>query len=197
MASYSPYEQLLTLLPAAQEKRVLAAGSAILHEGPLKSTCALSASGERAADAADTVDIQLSQADALGSHARLHGPTVFESRLEAGRQVPGGVIPAGMHVSHELLQARWPLLVTAGLHDMRVPYWGPAKYAALLRQLRSMVFCGSEAEKKREESTMAGEVLLMVNLGAGHFASSGAGQRLSERALKYAFLLSALGLLER
>lgn len=97
--------------------------------------------------------------------------------------------PPPPHVGAALAHARWPVLLTAGLHDMRVPYWGPAKYAALLRSMRAAA--GADADSEGVHS----KVLLTVHMGAGHFASSGAADRLGERASKYAFLAAALALL--
>ncbi len=66
-----------------------------------------------------------------------------------------------------------PMLVTAGLNDPRVPYWEPVKWVARLR------------EKDRRGS----EILLKVNLGAGHFGASGRYDRLREVAFEFAWLL--------
>lgn len=120
-----------------------------------------------------------------------------------------------------LARGSWPVLITAGLNDQRVPYWGPSKYAALLRALRTEALPSEQAETEQEQAPgqnqggpdgemdngedrsggaaagagdakgglLAGKVLLMVNMGAGHFAVSGASGRLAERALKNAFVL--------
>ena len=68
----------------------------------------------------------------------------------------------------------------AGLHDHRVNYWEPAKYVARMRQRRT------------DDSKML--MLITNDQQSGHFASSAAGDRLQERALKYAFFSHALGL---
>ncbi len=70
------------------------------------------------------------------------------------------------------------LLVTAGLNDPRVGYWEPAKWVARLRTLK----------------TDAHMLLLRVNMGAGHGGASGRYDNLHEQALRYAFVLHALGL---
>jgi oligopeptidase B len=70
-----------------------------------------------------------------------------------------------------------PLLVTAGLHDPRVLYWGPAKWVARLR-----------------ERATGGPFLLKTQLGAGHAGASGRYQRLEELAFELAFGLDAVGL---
>jgi len=66
-----------------------------------------------------------------------------------------------------------PMLVTAGLNDPRVPYWEPVKWVARLR----------------EADTAGSEILLKVNLGAGHFGASGRYDRLREVAFEFAWLL--------
>ncbi len=70
-----------------------------------------------------------------------------------------------------------PMLVTAGLHDPRVPYWQPAKWVARLRATR----------------TDANRLLLKTELGQGHAGASGRYDAWREEALVYAFLLDALG----
>jgi hypothetical protein len=56
-----------------------------------------------------------------------------------------------------LRTARYPaVLATAGLNDPRVPFWEPAKYVARLRELNPNA-----------------TALLVVNMGAGHFADFG------------------------
>jgi len=66
-----------------------------------------------------------------------------------------------------------PMLVTAGLNDPRVSYWEPAKWVARLREM-------SQAET---------EILLKVNMGAGHFGASGRYDRIHEIAFEHAWLL--------
>jgi oligopeptidase B len=70
------------------------------------------------------------------------------------------------------------LLVTAGLNDPRVGYWEPAKWVAKLRATK----------------TDGRPLLLRVNMGAGHGGASGRYDNLREQALRYAFVLHALGL---
>jgi oligopeptidase B len=65
-------------------------------------------------------------------------------------------------------------LCAAGLHDPRVSFWEPAKFAAKLRAL----------------AANRPAVLLRVT-DAGHFGASGAYSPLRDSALKYAFLLRA------
>jgi oligopeptidase B len=72
---------------------------------------------------------------------------------------------------------RYPrLLVTAGLNDVRVGYWEPAKWVAKLRS-----------------ANPENEVLLRTELGAGHGGPSGRYDAWKDEALVYAFLLDALG----
>ncbi len=72
-----------------------------------------------------------------------------------------------------------PMLVTAGLNDPRVSYWEPAKWVARLR------------EKNLKHS----EILLKVNMGAGHFGASGRYDRIQEIAFEYAWLLKTWNLI--
>lgn len=72
------------------------------------------------------------------------------------------------------------MLVTAGLNDPRVTYWEPAKYVAKLRHL------------KTDDNLL----LLKTNMGAGHSGQSGRYDSLKEVAEEYAFLLTALELLD-
>jgi oligopeptidase B len=72
------------------------------------------------------------------------------------------------------------LLVTAGLHDPRVPYWEPAKWVA----------------KLRAHKTDAHLLLLRTNMGAGHGGASGRYDALEELAFAYAFILQAVGIEE-
>ena len=70
------------------------------------------------------------------------------------------------------------MLVTAGLNDPRVGYFEPAKWVAKLRALR----------------TDGNPLLLRTNMGAGHFGASGRYDRLRELALRYAFIVSTIGI---
>jgi len=72
-------------------------------------------------------------------------------------------------------QAYPALLITAGLHDPRVTYWEPAKWAAKLRSV------------KTDDNLL----LLKTNMGAGHGGKSGRFDRLREVAEEYAFILRA------
>ena len=74
-----------------------------------------------------------------------------------------------------VLEAEYPaLLVTTGLHDSQVQYWEPAKWVARLRDRNT----GSE------------QVLLHVNMDAGHGGQSGRFRRYRETAMEYAFLVA-------
>ncbi|HEU5171164.1 MAG TPA: S9 family peptidase [Gemmatimonadales bacterium] len=70
------------------------------------------------------------------------------------------------------------MLVTGGLNDPRVAYWEPAKWTARLRARK----------------TDGNRLLLKTNMGAGHAGASGRYDFLREVALKYAFVLDALGM---
>ena len=70
------------------------------------------------------------------------------------------------------------MLVTAGLNDPRVGYWEPAKWVA----------------KLRANKTDNNLLLLRTNMGAGHGGASGRYDALREQAIRYAFILNALGM---
>ena len=70
------------------------------------------------------------------------------------------------------------MLVTAGLNDPRVGYFEPAKWVAKLRAMK----------------TDANPLLLRTNMGAGHFGASGRYDALRELALRYAFIVSTIGI---
>ena len=69
------------------------------------------------------------------------------------------------------------LLITSGIKDPRVAYWEPAKWTARLR----------------DRSTGPNDILLKMNMGAGHGGSSGRYSRLKEVAFEWAFLLDKIG----
>uniref|UniRef100_A0A7S4RTJ9 Prolyl endopeptidase n=1 Tax=Ditylum brightwellii TaxID=49249 RepID=A0A7S4RTJ9_9STRA len=74
------------------------------------------------------------------------------------------------------------MLLTGGLHDPRVQYWEPAKFAAELRH-------------KQDQST-SGPVCLKIDMTAGHFSASDRYKYLKELAFDYAFLLGQLGVVD-
>lgn len=69
------------------------------------------------------------------------------------------------------------ILVKAGLNDLQVPYWDPAKYVARLR--------ASKTDLHR--------LLLVTNMGAGHGGASGRYDHLREDAQMYAFVIDICG----
>jgi oligopeptidase B len=68
------------------------------------------------------------------------------------------------------------LYVKAGLNDLQVPYWDPAKWVAKLRA------------NKTDENRL----VLVTNMGAGHSGASGRYDHLREDAQVYAFLIGAV-----
>jgi oligopeptidase B len=68
------------------------------------------------------------------------------------------------------------IYVKAGLSDLQVPYWDPAKWVAKLRAHKSD----------------ANRLLLVTNMGAGHSGLSGRYDHLREDAQVYAFLIDTL-----
>lgn len=70
------------------------------------------------------------------------------------------------------------MLVTTGLHDSQVQYWEPAKWVALLRELK----------------TDDNPLLMYCNMDTGHGGASGRFERHRETAMEYAFLLDLAGI---
>lgn len=70
------------------------------------------------------------------------------------------------------------MLITTGYHDSQVQYWEPAKWVALLRELK----------------TDNNLLLFHINMDAGHSGSSGRFESLREDAQEYAFLLNLEGI---
>lgn len=70
------------------------------------------------------------------------------------------------------------MLVTTGLHDSQVQYWEPAKWVALLREL------------KTDDNIL----LLKTDMEVGHGGASGRFEALKETALEFAFLLKLEGI---
>jgi len=69
-----------------------------------------------------------------------------------------------------------PMLVSGGLNDPRVTYWEPAKWTAKMRALK----------------TDDNELIMHINMGAGHQGKTGRYTALHEVAEVYAFILSHL-----
>jgi oligopeptidase B len=69
-----------------------------------------------------------------------------------------------------------PILAKAGLNDLQVPYWDPAKWVARLRASKADV----------------NPLLLITNMAAGHSGASGRYDHLREEAQVYAFLIDTL-----
>ncbi len=68
------------------------------------------------------------------------------------------------------------VLILAGLHDPRVAYWEPAKWAQLLRK----------------EKTRFGDVLLKVDLEVGHFSASDRYRHIQETSFSQAVVVKKL-----
>ena len=71
--------------------------------------------------------------------------------------------------------------LTGGLHDPRVAYWEPAKFAATLRHANP---------------DSVNPICVKMDLSAGHFSASDRYKYLRELAIDYSFLLDQLGLTE-
>ena len=70
------------------------------------------------------------------------------------------------------------MLVRGGLHDPRVQYWEPAKYVAKLR--------ASPLQKR--------DLFLLMEMGSGHFGSSGRYAYYEYLSIEYAFVISKIAL---
>ncbi|GAB9463968.1 hypothetical protein Gpo141_00001411 [Globisporangium polare] len=77
-------------------------------------------------------------------------------------------------------QAYPNILVTSGLFDPRVAYWEPTKWVAKLRDVKSD----------------QNEILLKMDLSAGHFSASDRYHYLKEKAFDLAYLLDNLKLVQ-
>mmetsp|Transcript_5977 Transcript_5977/g.16755 ORF Transcript_5977/g.16755 Transcript_5977/m.16755 type:complete len:798 (-) Transcript_5977:148-2541(-) len=71
-------------------------------------------------------------------------------------------------------------LLTGGLHDPRVQYWEPSKFAAALRH--------------EQNSETSGPVCVKMDMSAGHFSASDRYKYLKELSFDFAFMLDQLGL---
>lgn len=78
-------------------------------------------------------------------------------------------------------QAYPPMLVTAGYHDTRVPYWEPAKWVARLRA----------------NKTDPHVLVLQTDMGGGHAQHGGYSAEQRQLARRLAFMLAAVGASER
>jgi len=70
------------------------------------------------------------------------------------------------------------ILITAGLHDPRVAYWEPAKWASKLRAMK----------------TDDNEVVTKFDLSSGHFSASDRYKYIREKSFDQAYVLDKLGL---
>ncbi|WP_170113427.1 S9 family peptidase [Ahniella affigens] len=75
-------------------------------------------------------------------------------------------------------QAYPNMMVTTGLFDTQVPYWGPAKWVTKLRRM-------NQGDSR---------ILLMTNMFSGHVGNSGRYQRLKDVALNYAYIFDQVGI---
>ena len=69
------------------------------------------------------------------------------------------------------------MIVLAGLHDPRVAYWEPAKWAQVLRH----------------EIANGDQTLVKMDMSAGHFSAADRYRYLRELAFDYAWLLDVFG----
>merc|ERR1712060_822562 len=94
-------------------------------------------------------------------------------------------------------EQRYPnILILAGLHDPRVAYWEPAKWAQKLRshQDRAIEFEKTEPKKAQGAgSDEGGDILLKTDLEVGHFSASDRYKYYWETSFDQAFVLDKLG----
>ena len=76
------------------------------------------------------------------------------------------------------------VLIVAGLHDPRVAYWEPAKWATRLRLAQLPL-----VEPAGSSSSLAGDVLLKMDLEVGHFSASDRYKYLREKSFEQAFVI--------
>ena len=69
------------------------------------------------------------------------------------------------------------MLLCSGLNDPRVAYWEPTKWAQVLR----------------DRVANGEDVLLKMDMAAGHFSANDRYKRLKERSYEFAWLLEQLG----
>ena len=78
-------------------------------------------------------------------------------------------------------QAYPHLLITAGLHDPRVAYWEPAKWASKIRKTATAAADGFR------------DVVFKIDLDSGHFSASDRYKYLREKAWEQAYVMEKLG----
>mmetsp|Transcript_35887 Transcript_35887/g.107168 ORF Transcript_35887/g.107168 Transcript_35887/m.107168 type:complete len:115 (+) Transcript_35887:2267-2611(+) len=87
------------------------------------------------------------------------------------------------------------MLLTGGLHDPRVQYWEPTKFAAELRYNSNNYNNNNNGDGGRDgEKSGARPVCVKMEMSAGHFSASDRYKYLKELAFDYAFLLDQMGL---
>ena len=68
------------------------------------------------------------------------------------------------------------ILILAGLHDQRVQYWEPVKWAS----------------KLRAKTTGSGDILVKIDMNAGHFSASDRYQYIRELAFEQSYIISKI-----
>ena len=69
------------------------------------------------------------------------------------------------------------ILITTGINDTRVAFWEPVKYCAKMRKVVSSF--------KKDDR----DIMMKIDLNAGHGGASGRYQYMKDEAFKYAFLI--------
>lgn len=83
------------------------------------------------------------------------------------------------------------ILITTGLHDPRVAYWEPAKWASKLRAVKAAQTVPAKAGK-----VALGEVLMKTDLETGHFSASDRYRKIRELSFEMSVVLDCLGLVK-
>ena len=78
------------------------------------------------------------------------------------------------------------MLVTGGFHDKRVCYHEPLKFVAKYRYLHDLQRKGVNSYGQPYQ------ILLKMDMGAGHFSNTGRYASLKEDAIIYSFIISNL-----
>jgi len=86
---------------------------------------------------------------------------------------------------------RYPhMLLTASLRDIRVPYWGPLKFVAKLRDAKRRQNSTSKSDSKKKAANDL--LLLRLDDDRGHFGEMGRSGHVREKAFEIAFLEMAI-----
>lgn len=83
-------------------------------------------------------------------------------------------------------------LLSGGLHDPRVQYWEPLKFAAELRHVQNLYSKAEKVKNRQWETNRMRPVCVKINMSSGHFAAYDRYKYLEDICFDYAFLLDQL-----